>query len=432
MHPNLSFEQAPPIGVPFRFFLTAPWFGVGVGALLLLSGPDALASRWTGEALAVTHGLVLGVLLQVMTGALFQFVPVAAGGNLWRAPLVAAIVHPAFALAAILLMAGFLLPSPLCLGLAATLMAMAGFLFAAVLLHALWTTPAVGPPVINLRGAAIGLAATFALGVFLAWALAIGTALPLIDITHAHMAWGFAGWALLLLAGAAAIVVPMFQMTPQFPAAAAKAFPWLILGGLGLWTARLLNVPDLPTFLGLALVLMLAAVYAITVLRLQGQRRRKVEDANSRLFRWAMFTMLLAIGVVAWGLVALPGSDENGFPLAAGVLLVAPFVFVGNGMLYKIVPFLNWLHLQRLGGIHRLPPNMNRMIPAAAMERQAKVQLAAFALLLAATQIPALVRAAGLGLIISFGWLGLNLVGAVRTYRNFRDQMCAAVPDRQS
>jgi hypothetical protein len=47
MQPGLSFEQAPPISVPFRFFLTAPLFGMAAGLLLLWQGPAALASRWT-------------------------------------------------------------------------------------------------------------------------------------------------------------------------------------------------------------------------------------------------------------------------------------------------------------------------------------------------------------------------------------------------
>lgn len=115
MATDLSFDQAPPIGVPFRFFLTAPWFGVAAGGLLLWQGGDLLASRWTPGALALTHLLVLGFMLQAMTGALFQFVPVAAGGNLWRASTVASIVHPAFAAGALLLCAGFLFPWPHCL-----------------------------------------------------------------------------------------------------------------------------------------------------------------------------------------------------------------------------------------------------------------------------------------------------------------------------
>ncbi len=36
MQPALSFEQAPPISVPYRFFLTAPVFGVVAGLILFL------------------------------------------------------------------------------------------------------------------------------------------------------------------------------------------------------------------------------------------------------------------------------------------------------------------------------------------------------------------------------------------------------------
>ena len=42
MHPNLSFEQAPAISVPYRFFLTAPLFGAAAGLLLAWLGPAAL------------------------------------------------------------------------------------------------------------------------------------------------------------------------------------------------------------------------------------------------------------------------------------------------------------------------------------------------------------------------------------------------------
>ena len=69
MQPSLSFEQAPPISVPFRFFLTAPLFGMAAGLLLLWQGPAALASRWTSVALALTHLIAVGFMLQAMCGA---------------------------------------------------------------------------------------------------------------------------------------------------------------------------------------------------------------------------------------------------------------------------------------------------------------------------------------------------------------------------
>ncbi len=417
MPADLSFDQAPPIGVPFRFFLTAPWFGVAAGCLLLWQGGDLLASRWTPGALALTHLLVLGFMLQAMTGALFQFVPVAAGGNLWRAETVATIVHPAFAVGALLLCTGFLFPWPQCLPAAAALLATAGGIFVAVLGRALFTTPAIGPTVAALRGAAFALAVTLGLGALLVAGLTTGQAWPFADLIHVHVAWGFGGWALLLLAGVSITVVPMFQMTPPFPRRAANMFPWLVAGSLMLWTGRLGVLPAGLARVGLYVLLALATAYFATTLRLQARRRRKVDDANVLMFRSAMGSGLAAAVLCAWLGTGLAGSDDNRLQLATGVLLVATFVFAINGMLYKIVPFLNWLHLKRLGGPRALPPNMNRMIPALSMDRQVRAQLAAFALLLAATLWPGLARPAGAALVVSFGWLGRNLVGGVATYR---------------
>ena len=112
MHPSLSFDQAPPISVPYRFFLVAPWFGVLAGLLLAWSGADAFASRWTPEALALTHLIALGFMLQAMSGALFQFIPVAVGGNVWRPRLVANAVQALLVLATLLLVAGLLFGRP--------------------------------------------------------------------------------------------------------------------------------------------------------------------------------------------------------------------------------------------------------------------------------------------------------------------------------
>ncbi len=66
MQPTLSFEQAPPISVPYRFFLTAPLFGAVAGLVLAWFGPAALESRWSPGALAMTHLIVVDFMLQVM------------------------------------------------------------------------------------------------------------------------------------------------------------------------------------------------------------------------------------------------------------------------------------------------------------------------------------------------------------------------------
>ena len=148
MHPNLSFEQAPPISVPFRFFLTAPWFGVATGLLLSIEGAPMLASRWMPGALASTHLLVVGFMLQAMCGALLQFVPVVVGGNVWRARLVAGIVHPVLVVAAILLSGAFLTSHPILYQAAAYGFVWAFAIFLPVVGVALWRTAARGATIV--------------------------------------------------------------------------------------------------------------------------------------------------------------------------------------------------------------------------------------------------------------------------------------------
>jgi hypothetical protein len=110
----LSFDQAPPLAAPLRFFLTAPLFAILAGLLLLWSGPDLFASRWTPAALALTHLITVGFMLQVMLGAMIQILPVVAGANMSRPLLVASLVHVAITLGAVA-GSGFLSYEPLAL-----------------------------------------------------------------------------------------------------------------------------------------------------------------------------------------------------------------------------------------------------------------------------------------------------------------------------
>lgn len=112
MQALLSYDQSPPITAPFRFFLTAPVFGVLAGLLLVWSGPNAFLSRWTPEALALTHLITAGFMLQVMLGALIQVLPVVAGANMARPLLVASLVHAAITLGGLVLPLAFLTFQP--------------------------------------------------------------------------------------------------------------------------------------------------------------------------------------------------------------------------------------------------------------------------------------------------------------------------------
>ena len=72
-----------------------------------------IRDSWTPEALALTHLITVGFMLQVMLGAMLQILPVVAGANMARPRRLATLVHLAITLGGLLLAAGFLGVHPL-------------------------------------------------------------------------------------------------------------------------------------------------------------------------------------------------------------------------------------------------------------------------------------------------------------------------------
>jgi hypothetical protein len=120
-----------------------------------------------------------------------------------------------------------------------------------------------------------------------------------------------------------------------------------------------------------------------------------------------------------------PGAEDYaGTPFLLGVLLmVGVFMPVISGMLYKIMPFLNWLHLQRIGKPGLVVPNMRQMISEPRMMMQFRLHLAALLLLLGAVPLPLLVYPGGAALIASCLWLEWNLVVATRNFARFSREL---------
>jgi hypothetical protein len=145
-------------------------------------------------------------------------------------------------------------------------------------------------------------------------------------------------------------------------------------------------------------------------------------------WRGAMLSLVaFALSWIAFeALPQLGGSPRA--PLWLGVLAIPGlFLSVITGMLYKIMPFLNWLHLQQQGGTVTTSPNMKQMIPESAMRGQMRLHFIALGLLLAAVLWPALALPAGLAFTASCLWLEWNLIGAARVYARFRDRIRATV-----
>ncbi len=430
----LSFEQAPPISASFRFLLTAPWFGVAAGLMFAWNGPAALTSRWTPSALALTHLLTTGFMLQAMCGALLQFMPVATGANIWRPLLLANLIHPTLLVGATALAFSLGSAHPPSLKSSELLLGTGLGVFCAISGIGLFRTAAAGVSLLALRTAVAGLAVTTVLGLLLAQAISGHPVMAVPTLTDLHAAWGLGGWALMLLAGVSFTVVPMFQMTPRYPPWVPRLLP--IALGVALGAAALAAIEwqqTLPWILAISLAVLSAIAFALITLQLQHRRRRAQTDATFALFRGAMIT-LVAAGVCWFARVFYPDfASAPWFSPCIGILyLVGVFVSAINGMLYKIVPFVCWLKLSLPRCSSIAPPSIKTFISERAMINQTRLHFLAVALLLACLAFPSLAPPAGIVFATSCAWLGTNLLGACRVYANLKDHNRVDVADRGS
>lgn len=424
----LSFDQTPPLSVPLRFFLTAPAFAIIASVLLAWYGPQALESRWAPLTLALTHLLVLGFLAASMVGSLVQILPVVAGVDLPRTQLTSGIVHVLLTLGTAALAAAFVLAQPLLFKLALLFLGSAFLWLLVASVAGLWRVTDVSATLWAIRLALLALLATVVLGATLASAFAWPLGLPLMDLTNVHARWGLLGWVGLLVIGVAYQVVPMFQVTPLYPPYLTRWLAPVLFVLLLVWsvldvftqqtqTSGWNNAMSIVVALGFML-------FGLTTLYLLWFRKRPKPDVTVMFWRTAMTSLIACAALWIAGRFLPQLSVAPAYALLLGVLFIVGFAYSAiNGMLYKIVPFLVWYHLQSAISQRGLVPNVKQVLPDSVTIRQFFVHLAALAILLAAVLRPGiLTHVAGCAFAVSSAWLLANLIGATRMYRRIRLQ----------
>ena len=380
----------------------------------MVSDGAALASRWTPAALAMTHLIVIGFLGQAMCGALLQMLPVIAGAPVPRVALVAAVAHVGLSAGAALMAAGFLGAGPWSLGLGAacTVLGFGAFLAAAsVALARAQGTPAT---LLALRLAAVSLVPTILIGLTLVAALTGWLRLPAFGAwVDLHLAWGLFGWVGLLILGVSYQVVPMFHVTPPYPAALTRTLAPVLFGAL--ITASLATLAGQAGVAWLAQGTIALALGAFAMVTLDLQRRRGRRRRDATLLHWRSAMAALVAAAVAWGVQA-PDT------VLGVLLLVGVGTGLPSGMLFKIVPFLCWFHLQQrqvaTGRFEVRVPHMHGFLPEGLSRWQWGLHLAALVTLTAACVEPRLTVAGGMLLALAALLLaGLTLTAAWRYRR---------------
>jgi hypothetical protein len=431
---SLTLDSLPPIYIPFRFFLIAPWFGVLAAVVLLCSGPQLWTSHWNPALIGLTHLFTLGFMTMIMLGALYQLLPVLSGEQIPGGSLLAVTVHLLLVAGVVCLCVGFILREYLLLGIAVILLAVALVGFTVVIGSKLVTNIAGGDSIHAMRLAVAALLVTIGLGCYRALAY-IYPLESTLNLPVLHVSWAVLGWVLLMIMAISFQVIPMFQVTPDYPAWLTRLIPPAIFAGL-----LLLMVVRKPVSLTVLVIVMGAAVliYAGFSLRLLQHRKRRLMDVSVYFWQLGLLCLMLAV-LLFWLVFLLPDVVAAALIPERGLLLVGVLMIPGFactiifGMLQKIVPFLAFLHLQRLCVANiravRSLPNMHAFISPACSLWLLRLHMVAIATLLGAVIHGTLTVVAGLVLLLDFGWLAFLLISAARLYTGTRNGIAVMTAD---
>ncbi|MBF0180032.1 MAG: hypothetical protein HQM03_08415 [Magnetococcales bacterium] len=369
---GLRIDQAPPMHLPFRFFATAPFFTSLIGCALLWFGRELLITPLLPVSIGVAHLAILGWLLMIVMGAMFQMIPVVAGIPV---PWLAAIpwIHGLLTLGATGMFLGVGLEWRIAwmvpVAQVALLVAVVGFLV--LVSMALVKAPARHPTVNAMRIAMVALAGTMLLGVTFLWEYTYG----FLDLDrHAmvgiHLTWGLLGVMGVLIMGVSWQVLPMFYMTPEFSTPLAnRILVGMVVLLILMPVVLLLVLPDRPWLIYPAAVPGVAAAwwYGVGTWRMLAGSKRKVVDAT--MLHWRFGFLCLALALVMLALWPLLPDDQ--WRLLFGIFYLFGWIAsVMTGMLHKIVPFLVWFHrFSPLAGLREIPM-MDDLSPERAVQVQ--------------------------------------------------------------
>jgi hypothetical protein len=425
---GLTLGNIPPLDVPFRFFLTAPWFGVIAALLLIYNGPELWINRQYPVLIGITHLFTLGFVTMIMLGALFQLLPSLSGNSIPAQKPVALIVYLFLVAGVLCLSAGFIFHELSLLPIAVAFLAFSISCFIAVIGGRLITKTGGGDSIHALRLALVSLLVTTGLGIYRALGYVYDfESYP--DLAVIHLSWGLLGWVVTLIMSISFQVIPMFHITPDYPGGLVRVIPGVLFAGLliGSITTASAVISGLVIVMGAAVL-----VYAGFSLGLLQRRKRKLPDITVHFWNLGMVNLILAV-LVFIPVFYLPGFNDSGVISNRGWILVGILIIPGFacsiilGMLQKIVPFLVYLHLQRscltnTAAIKSLPA-IHRIISTDHSKWLLRFHIAAILAMMSAVLYGPLTRVAALLLLLDFGWLAFLVTSAALLYTGNRDRI---------
>ncbi|MCX6061091.1 MAG: hypothetical protein NT103_02430 [Campylobacterales bacterium] len=410
MFEGLSLDQAPPLSVVMRFFLTVPVFGLFLSLLMIFAPHDVLTLSHP-LSLASIHLLFLGIISMGMLGALFQMQSVLGGKPIPQPQGSSLIIHTLFTLGTLSLVCAFAFGISELFIVAGVFLGSAIVYFAQILLPLLFGS-ITHDTLKGMRLAVIALLLTATLGIVMATSYAsgvFGEYHALIRTTHYSL--GLIGWIAMLIVHVAFQVVEMFYVTTPYSAWCKHNVGRILVGVLALKVLWLfLNLP-FPWVTDMIVISLLLGFVVTTMKRLQ-MRKRRVSDVS--IWFWRGGIALLGIALMSYtGYVLSDYASLETVSLIAFALFALSIIL---GMMGKIVPFLVWFHLSSSGFMDT--PIMSNIIP----QKRSKILFWLFSttviFALLAPFYTNILILCGLTSTAMFALLLFNLIAAKRLYHH--------------
>ena len=427
---GLSLTQAPPIGVVLRFFLIGSIFGVAGGVFLAILGAEFFNFS-SSTTLALVHIFTVGVMANFMFGALFQMLPVLASVVIKSPAIKSLLTLLGITVGVLALGAGFIYSSDILL-IAGVVLASALLSSSNIMINGLIRVKTHTSSSKGMLFALLNLSSLVLVAVIMIIFRTADIDIPLdyLRLKESHITFGIFGWITLLIMAVSFQVVEMFYVTKPFSKSLAN---FLGIGISGLLFLKLILIFFAGDFLdkGINILLGIATlVYAILTLKNLFNQKRRVIEATILFWRagiislaifsiiWTVYS-LLEIPAIAYTLPHHFFTFVGWFHIIDGGMVIAFFAFAFSivfAMVYKIVPFLVWFHLNAKGYFNA--PMMHEVISPKYSKAHFYFHLVIIAFALISLPFPHLWQGVGVLLSVSFGFIAFALVRAWLKYKD--------------
>jgi len=406
---GLSLDQAPPISVVLRFFLSGSLFGILAGIFILFF-QNNIFNIHSPEALTLTHTFTLGIMLSFMFAALFQMLPVIAGVTLKSPIKKAQLIQYPFILGVITLLFAFNFAHAWLFMLASLLLGSSILYIVIVMLQNLLKLPNHSASSKGMSLTLISLAIVILLAFYLTATLSgFNGGSYYLHVREAHFSFGLFGWIALLIISISFQVIEMFYVTPAYPKFVSGYLPLKIVALLTLGLLISFFVEKVWVLIDIFLALVLTG-YALLTLKRLTQRKRPLTDATVWFWRLGLSALILSMLSILITLF----SDNTLFPKLSYIFFATFALSIVFAMFYKIVPFLTWFHLNSQG--YFTAPMMHEVIHPKTAKKHLYIHLATVATFIISLFIPPFIILAGLLTTLSFAWMTWQIIHAWKLY----------------